>query len=100
MGLDVVELLMRTEEVFGISIDDFDAGQIRTVGDLYEAVCTQLNVSPSPNPDMSTFALISTSKNGPLSVHTPDEIWVKLIAIIADQLQINPEGIRYNSRFG
>lgn len=32
MGLDIIELILRTEEVFGITIPDEDAGQASTVG--------------------------------------------------------------------
>jgi acyl carrier protein len=102
MALDVVEIVMRTEEVFGINIDETDAGKISTVGDLYEAVCNQLDASP--NSDSGGFALVSARRDGSLGVqtldHPPDEIWVKLVAIISDQLQVNPEEVRYDSRFG
>ncbi len=33
-SLDVVELIMELEEVFGISVDDSEAQKMRTVGDV------------------------------------------------------------------
>lgn len=36
MGLDIVELVMQVESVFGIEIPDADASKLRTVGDLYD----------------------------------------------------------------
>ena len=38
MGLDTVELVIEVEESFGISIEDADAEQMRTAGDLHEYV--------------------------------------------------------------
>ena len=38
MGLDAVEILMRTEEVFGISIPDGEAEEVKTPGDLFRFV--------------------------------------------------------------
>ena len=97
--MDMVELVMRTEEIFGITIDDSDAGQIQTVGDLYELVCKLLNISPNSNPDQFTDASQPTPKYGPLSIQTPEDIWIKLVVIIDDQLQVDPKEIRYNASF-
>lgn len=47
MGLDAVELVMRTEDEFGISLTDDEAASARTVGDLYQLVLSKLDVSPS-----------------------------------------------------
>jgi acyl carrier protein len=45
MGLDLVELVMQTEETFAFTIPNEEAGQVQTVGDLYrlEAV---MNFTP------------------------------------------------------
>ncbi len=72
MGLDVVELVIHTEEVFDITIDDFDAGQIQTVGDLYELVCKLLNVSPT-QVLTSSMELIIRSENMVLSASKPQK---------------------------
>jgi len=89
---------MRTEETFGVNIED-DAAQIQTVGDLYEAICKQLDISPDPN-TAHFFALVSAGTSGPRSIQTADnDVWTKLVAIISDQLQIDPAEVRYDSRF-
>lgn len=42
MGLDGVELIMETEDRFGIAIDDSEYAELRTVGDLYRIVLSKL----------------------------------------------------------
>ena len=44
MGLDAVEIVLRCEETFGIPIDDEQAGQIATVGQLFEHICAELHL--------------------------------------------------------
>ena len=43
MGLDGVELVMATEEEFGIAITDDESGDIGTVGDLYSLVLKKMH---------------------------------------------------------
>jgi acyl carrier protein len=43
VGLDLVDLVMTVEKEFGITIDDLDAEQIGTVGQLYRYVLLKLN---------------------------------------------------------
>jgi len=47
VGLDAVELVMRTEDEFGISLTDDEASSARTVGDLYRLVLSKLDLTPS-----------------------------------------------------
>jgi hypothetical protein len=46
MGLDSVELILRTEEEFSIVISDDEAAEVRTVGDFYKLVLSKLEVTP------------------------------------------------------
>ena len=45
MGLDIVELIVRVEEVFQIHIADQEANSVSTVGDLYNLVLGKLGDS-------------------------------------------------------
>ncbi|QDU55998.1 phosphopantetheine-binding protein [Aeoliella mucimassa] len=45
MGLDAVELVMEVEDHFGISIDDHEAQQVRTVGDLVALIRTRIETA-------------------------------------------------------
>jgi hypothetical protein len=45
MGLDSVELVLKTEEAFGISLPDDEMGQTITVGQFYEAILKKLPCS-------------------------------------------------------
>jgi acyl carrier protein len=46
MGLDVVALVMRTEDEFSITISDDEAAAAVTVGNLYRIVLAKLDVTP------------------------------------------------------
>jgi acyl carrier protein len=46
MGLDAVEIVMRTEDEFSITISDDEAEIAMTVGDLYRVVLAKLDVTP------------------------------------------------------
>ncbi|SIO66468.1 acyl carrier protein [Singulisphaera sp. GP187] len=57
MGLDTVELVIETEQTFGIKINDRDAEQITTVGGLYRYVLTKLEGQESPSPTCKSAAV-------------------------------------------
>jgi hypothetical protein len=44
MDLDIVEVVMRCEEIFDVRLEPIRLDQMRTVGDLFELVCEQLNL--------------------------------------------------------
>lgn len=46
MGLDAVEIVMRTEDEFSITISDDEAASADTVGGLYRIVLAKLDVTP------------------------------------------------------
>lgn len=47
MGLDSVELVLRIEDEFSISLPDDEVSNVKTVGDLYDLVLRKLDVTPS-----------------------------------------------------
>jgi len=44
MGLDAVEIILRAEELFLITVGDDEAGAVRTVGEFYNLICATLNL--------------------------------------------------------
>ena len=50
MGLDTVDLLMKVEDHFSISIPNSEAEQIVTVQNYYDAVAKYLNAKPEEMP--------------------------------------------------
>jgi len=112
MGLDAVELVLRTEELFCISIGDDEAGAVRTVGDFYKLICTKLDLAPLPSPVTSgelptishkekTFLFLE--KHTPLPVPpellpwSPQSVWNALAAVFVDQQGLKAEEIRYHA---
>jgi hypothetical protein len=56
LGLDAVEIILRTEEVFAVDLPDSDCSKVNTVGDLYRLLLEKLKLpylSPESieNPD-------------------------------------------------
>ena len=102
MGLDLVEIVLESEEVFGISIPDDLAEQIRTVGDLYGTVCTQLRLPmPTTAPTKSGHSFLHSrlSSLPSASPLTYEDIWATIVALIAEQLQVENQEIRYDASF-
>ena len=110
MGLDAVEIVLRTEELFIITIGDEEAAAVRTVGDFYNLICSKLNVNPLNPPVTSTVLPIITHKEKKflfLSTHTPlpappevlpwssQSVWDTLVAVFVDQQGLDPEEILY-----
>jgi len=50
MGMDTVEIVLRTEELFVITITADEASAVRTVGDLYRLTCSKLSLVTLPSP--------------------------------------------------
>ena len=113
MGLDAVEIVLRTEELFAITIKDDEVAAIRTVGHFYQLICSKLNVTPLPSPITSAELPTITHKEKKflfLSTHTPlpaplellprspQTIWDALVAIFVDQICLDAEQILYHAR--
>ncbi len=80
MSLESVELLMRVEEQFGVSIPDEDSERLAVVGDLHFWLCQELLFTKTQAP-------------------SPGEVWSELQHLIADQLDLPLEAIRTDSHF-
>ena len=59
MGLDLVELTIRIEETFGITIPDSVAAELNTPRKVTDFILTQVQESPAPLPCMSQKAFYS-----------------------------------------
>jgi acyl carrier protein len=116
MGLDTVEIVLRTEEVFGISLPDDECEQFVTVGDLYKAVLTKLDMPYISSREIEESGVgISRLRNAELRIlkakydrvepdpaqipWTAPDVWLTLEAIITDQLQIEPDEVREHAAF-
>ncbi len=113
MGLDAVEIVLRTEEFFVIIIEDSEAAAVRTVGDLYTLVCTKLSLSPLVVPISSAKLPTVTEKEKKLIFykHKPlpappevlpwssQSVWDCLVALLVDQQGLKPERIVSHARF-
>jgi hypothetical protein len=108
MGLDVVELILRCEELFAITLADDELTRIRTVGEFYTLNCRELNVIPEANPvTPGTLPAVSVvTKKGWIfdtrsklpppepQVWTPSLVWAYVVAIVVDQQGLKPERIQ------
>jgi hypothetical protein len=109
MGLDAVEIILRTEELFAIEISDDEAAVVRTVGDLYQLICAKLSVPPLESPTTSEALPVITQYEKVLfflrrqTQHLPaptevlpwssQSVWDCMVAIFVDQQGLKPEEI-------
>jgi acyl carrier protein len=102
VGLDTVEIVMRTEEVFSIDLPDEECGMISSVGDLYSLVLEKLSITATAQDRAATA---SSGRNRlpdrfpDLEPWTAPDVWATLTAIIRDQLQVDYEEITENATF-
>jgi len=101
VGLDIVELVMRCEEVFEIELREEDMERVRMVGDLYTAICKELKLTPLPNPTTAGGQeRISRASLNPHPVAwTPEDVWATLRASVVDQLRVNEEDVVSSAHF-
>ena len=114
MGLDYVEIVLRTEDFFAITIGDEEAGALRTVGDFYNLICAKLNITPLEAPVISPQLPIVTKEERtllllykrtplppPLEIlpWSPQSVWDSLVAIVADQQGLDPKEAHIRARF-
>ena len=113
MGLDAVEIVLRTEELFVISIGDSEAATVRTVGDFYKLICAKLSLFPLQSPVTSAKLPMITQqekkflfvyKNTPLPAPpevlpwSSQSVWDSLVAVFVDQQCLDPKEILYDAR--
>jgi hypothetical protein len=102
MGLDFVELVLRTEEVFAIDLPDEQCQLIRTVGDLYKLILEKLELTyvPSALIDAQSLGTVrplnSTLR---LSPWTAPDVWLSLRELIHDELGVKPSRILESAAF-
>jgi acyl carrier protein len=99
MGLDVVELVLRCEEDFGVGLENDRLERVRTVGDLFELICEELKLPSGPDaprPNRRTFIPLATE---PTDSWNRESVWFKLVQICTDQLQVDEEDITYHASF-
>jgi len=107
MGLDTVEIVLATEEVFCVDLPDDECGLIVTVGDLYRLVLNKLGLLPYSviDPTVLNTATFSPGRNRlkdqcpGITVWTAPEVWETLRAIIKNQLQVDIEEITEAATF-
>lgn len=111
MGLDSVEIILRTEEFFAIAITDEEAAAVITVGDFYRLVCAKLGITPLPCPVSSAKLPVVSERKGRFLVTreplppppevlpwSPQSVWDCLVAVFADQQSLPPQRILPEAR--
>ncbi len=117
MGLDTVEIVLRTEEVFGISLPDEECGKIFTVSDLYRGVVRKLDLPYVPGSEIE-IGKVGVARCRPAfrrflhktvefpiepdlatTPWTAPDVWRTLQAIIMDQLQLEASEVREQAAF-
>jgi acyl carrier protein len=102
MGLDTVEIVIRTEETFNVDLSDEECGKIVAVGDLYRLVLSKLELP------YVEAAEIEAKKHGrdrsrlrmpSLSSWTSPDVWLTLKGIVVDQLQVDVDDVKEDATF-
>ena len=71
MGLDIVELVMRVEDTFGIDIPDEEASRILTPDDLRDFILTRVELSDEPLPCLTQKAFHLLRRGFTRTLQTP-----------------------------
>lgn len=83
MGLESVELVMAIEEEFDINIPDEEAGNLDTVGKLYQYILDILRLNQS----------------GSASDIDESDVWERMKEVITSQLGVEPEQVTEDANF-
>ena len=82
MGLAIVEMIMRVEEEFSITIEDEEASALEKVGQLHACVLSKLGCVETKIGDDER-----------------ERVWQKLKLILVDELAVDPDEITPNAQF-
>ena len=102
MGLDTVEIVLRTEETFNVNLPDDECGKVVTVGDLYRLVLNKLELpyvqasvieAGTQGRDRSHLRMPS------LASWSPPDVWRTLKGIVVDQLQVEEKDVKEEAAF-
>jgi acyl carrier protein len=101
VGLDFVERVMRTEEVFSVELPDEECQLILTVGDLYRLVVDKLELPyvPSSEIELHSVGMARSSKSMQLSAWTSPDVWLTVKGVVREELGIEPSSIRESAKF-
>ena len=102
MGLDTVEIILQCEETFGIDLPDSQCASVLTVGGLYRLILAKLELPYQPAHQIELHALGSNrfGKSLPqIQPWTTPDVWRTLKTLIQDQLQLDLEEIKDETRF-
>lgn len=99
MGLDILEVVMRCEESFDVRLNTAQLERMRTVGDLFELICEQLSLPTGFGAPTSATHLSIPLVAVPDGGWTRDNVWLKLVRICTDQLQVKPSEVQYGASF-
>jgi acyl carrier protein len=101
MGLDIVELVMRCEETFAVTLLDEKLERVQTVGDLYIYLCEALAVTPLDRPARPTAPLrLSLVRPSPAPKEwTPETVWATLVYVVTDQLKVDEAEVSRDANF-
>jgi acyl carrier protein len=102
MGLDTVEIVLRTEETFNINLPDNECSQVITVGDLYRLVLRKLEL---PYVRAKEIEAAEYGRNrshlrmASLFSWSPPDVWLTLKGIVVDQRQVSEENVKEEAAF-
>jgi acyl carrier protein len=103
MGMDMVEIVLRTEEVFCVELPDQECGRVVTVGDLYRLVLSKIALEGQP---VSAAEAAKSEGRSRLAEQFPalrpwtsPDVWATLVALIQDELQVDFDEITEDATF-
>jgi acyl carrier protein len=100
MALDVVEVVIRCEDAFSVGLEDKQRLEsIRTVGELFELICHQLNVPPNSDRLQPVNRSVSPHPIATMDGWTREAVWFELVRICVDQFQVAANEVTYTARF-